>query len=90
MTGAIACTPKQHEIMDLVLRAADAGELLDIAELKERLSYGPDVTKQALQCSIRFLEKHGMLARDYERRRGARRMVLQPTGLAYSTFRGSV
>jgi hypothetical protein len=82
-------TDKQIEIMKLVLRAADSGFFLDIGELQVTLSYGKDVTKQALQCSIRFLERHRMLARDYEVRRGRRRMILKPTPSAYLTYRGS-
>ena len=82
-------TEKQHEIMTLVLKSTDAGSFLDIGELQAALSYGSEVTKQALQCSIRFLEGHRMLVRGYEVRRGRRRMILKPTPAAYVAFRNS-
>jgi hypothetical protein len=83
-------TDKQHEIMTLVLKSAEEGAFLDIDGLKDRLSYGSSVTKQALQCSIRFLEGHGVLVRDYETRRGRRRMVLRPTPAGYTAYRLAV
>lgn len=83
----ITQTDKQAEIMGLVLKAADGGEILDIDQLKERLSYGAGCTKQAIQCSIRFLEGHGMLVRGYEKRRRCRRMILRPTAEGYAFFR---
>ncbi|CAO3459737.1 hypothetical protein [Azospirillum argentinense] len=84
-------TDKQAEILRHVLAAADAGAFLDIHALKKRLSYGAAVTVQAVDCSLRFLERHGMLERFHApvAGRGAyKRVHVKPTPRAYTVFRG--
>ncbi|SER26290.1 hypothetical protein SAMN05216548_11418 [Faunimonas pinastri] len=81
--GEFNRTPKQEEIMTLVLTAAHAGEHLSLAELKEKLSYGAEVTKQAVQCSIRFLVKWNMVEKEYR----SGKLFIKPTLLAYKHFR---
>jgi hypothetical protein len=85
--STLAATPKQQEIMRHVLSAADAGSFLTIRQLKERLSYGPGVSLQALQSSVRFLEKHGMIVREYQLLDSRKQVVLKPSALSYSVFR---
>lgn len=84
MSGSFAGTPKQLEIMDIVLKTADQGRYVEFHELRSRLSYGAEVTKQAIQCSIRFLEKHGYLSREYDK---SRKLYLKPTLLSYQILR---
>jgi hypothetical protein len=86
MLETFAGTDKQNEIMGKVLAAADAGTDIEFWELKNALSYGSDVTKQALQCSIRYLARHGLVARKYGHRR---KLFLAPTMLAYQVFRSN-
>lgn len=74
-------TKRQDEIMKLVMGASLTGKWLDIDQLLSKL--GVSITKQALQCSIRFLEAKGLVARSYETRRERRRMVIAPTSVAY-------
>lgn len=70
-------TKKQTAIIKLILTSYSRGEDLDIDQLKTAL--GNNTTKQALQCSIRFLEKKDIILRTYECRRFRLRLVLQPT-----------
>ncbi|KAA5604421.1 hypothetical protein F1188_16310 [Roseospira marina] len=83
----LALTPKQREIMKCVLEATDAGEVLTIRGLKEKMSYGPDVTLQAIQSSIRYLEQHGVLVRSYEKIFSRRQVIVKPTLSGYRIFR---
>ncbi|MCP1540072.1 hypothetical protein [Methylorubrum extorquens] len=84
MPETFAGTDKQHEIMGLVLAAADAGSDIAFHDLKASLSYGPAVTPQALQFSIRYLEQHGFLSRKYGEKR---KLYIAPTLKAYREFR---
>lgn len=84
MSKRFAATPKQQEIVTLVLQAADRGEDAEFHELRAALSYGPDVSPQALQFSIRYLEQHGFLSRKYGEKR---KCLISPTLLAYQVFR---
>ena len=70
-------TRRQRDIMSLIVKGYSAGALLDIDELMDLLANG--VSKQATQCSIRFLEKRGVVKRTYHIRRNKRRMVIEPT-----------
>lgn len=79
-------TDKQHEIMGLVFAAADGGRDIEFWELKDSLSYGAGITKQALQFSIRYLEQHGMVARKYGPRR---KLFIAPTLLSYQMLRSN-
>lgn len=75
---------KQREILRLVVEATSKGEEITMAQLKEQLSYGKKVSRQAVQCSVKFLEKHGYLAK---RCRGPQSTLLMPTELAMARFR---
>lgn len=78
-------TQKQWAIMNTVFKGADDGGFLTIDELRDRLTHKP--SKQAIQCSIRFLEGHGFLERDYDTRAKRRRMVIKPTIYAFRVLR---
>lgn len=86
MPETYAHTDKQREIMDLVFAAADAGRDIEFWEMKGALSYGPSVTKQAIQSSIRYLELHGLVARKHGPRR---KVYIAPTMKAYQTLRSN-
>lgn len=78
-------TPKQHELMEAVLSAADRGEFLTIIGLKDAVSYGPEVTYQAILCSVGFLKKAGMIVLE----RSGRFKIIKPTAEAYANFRSA-
>lgn len=78
-------TGKQWAIMLAVFKGADDGGFLTIDQLMVKLPHKP--TKQAIQCSIRFLEKHQLLERFYDRRDGQRRMIIRPTVYAFKVLR---
>lgn len=87
-------TIKQTQIMTVVLAGNDNEEGVtiswcDMQELIERLPY--TVTRDALQFSLRYLEKKGLLDRKHsaELRRHRRRTLYVPTNLAFDMFRGS-
>jgi hypothetical protein len=75
-------TDKQYRILSVVVHGNgkdEEGKFIpcDIDELLERLTY--ETTKQSMQFSIRALEARRLVSREYEKRRGARRMLLVPT-----------
>ena len=78
-------TARQREIMALVMTGAGGGDWLDISQLQEAL--GGTKSLQALQCSIRFLAAHLMLMKEYQTRRGRKRLVLVPTAAGFARFR---
>ena len=82
--GLFAGTPKQREILNVILKAADEGTFLTARQLKERLSYGAQVGHTAIYCSLNFLEKHGMITKE-RGYRGA--IVLKPTLKTYQVMR---
>ena len=84
MSEGFQDSPKQRELMGLVLAAAGAGAFVTQQELHARVSYGPEVSIQAIQCSMRFLERHGMV----DRRRQGRERIYVPTVAAYHRYRG--
>lgn len=61
------CSEKQTEIMRCIVEAEKAGNPLSPTKLKATLSYGAGVSIQAIQSSIRYLEKHGLLRREFHR-----------------------
>lgn len=85
MSEGFQDSPKQREIMRLILEAADRGAFITLRDLHASLTYGPEVSVQAIQCSARFLERHGML----ERARQGRERIYKPTMKAYTRYRGS-
>ncbi|WP_374335506.1 hypothetical protein [Methyloversatilis sp.] len=75
-------TDKQYRILAVVCDGNgknENGEFVpcDIDELLDRLSYR--TTKQSMQFSVRALEARKLIVREYEKRRGARRVLLIPT-----------
>lgn len=76
-------TKKQRELMRLIVTGNTDGNnrwvsWLDLEQLHDRLSY--HCTRQAVSCSIRFLEEKGLVVRGTtEKRRGAHRVLLVPT-----------
>ena len=84
MAETFAGTDKQREIMSLVFAAADGGRDIEFWELKGALSYGPDVSKQAIQFSLRYLEQHGLIARKYG---VGRKLFIAPTMRAFQMLR---
>ena len=66
-------TDRQNEIINLVGKG-ESGNYIDIDKLMVLLMNTP--SKQAVQCSIRILERKGLLTRSYVIRRGRKRMVL--------------
>jgi hypothetical protein len=81
--GEFAQNDKQTEIMKLVMDTArDTGDFIELHELKGKLSYGPDVSKQAILCSLKFLEKHGLIAREHRKRK----LYIKPTLEAFKVF----
>jgi DNA-binding MarR family transcriptional regulator len=75
-------TKKQWQILSVLCTGNGkdaAGQFIpaDIDELLERLTY--ETSKQSMQFSIRALVKSGFITKDYEKRRGARRVILTPT-----------
>lgn len=82
----IRMTAKQKEIMFHILAAADRGYAISMPQLRAELSYGADVTKQAVLCSLRQLEGAGMIVKEYGR--GNKPMKIKPTALAYAVFKG--
>lgn len=80
-------TRQQREIMALILGAADKGYAISMPQLRADLSYGGEVTKQAVLSSLRYLEARGMLTKEYGR--GNKPMTMKPTALAYVTFRAA-
>ena len=77
-------TPKQREIMRHICGATSRGEELTMMELHGKLSYGKTASRQSVQCSINFLQKHGFLVKKH---RGSKSMLLMPTELAMRRFR---
>lgn len=76
-------TPAQREIMEIVFKAHDAGEELSFNDLRDRLSDGRTLTRQAITCRLGFLTKAGLIIR----KRKGWDTVIQPTLLAYQLLR---
>jgi hypothetical protein len=70
--------------MALIIDAYKRDEFLDIDQLISAL--GSSATKQAAQCSLRILERKGVILRSYGVRRFKRRMILEPTSSGLVEF----
>lgn len=79
-------TDKQMAIMNAIFRGNDDGSFLDIDQLMVKV--GHTAKKQSMQCSLKFLERHGLVERELVKRRSARRRVVKPTPKAYLVLRG--
>lgn len=75
---------KQTEIMGLVVTANADGVPISLPQLQAKLSYGASVKRQAILCSIKILERHGMLTRENSK---SKSMRLIPTDLAAMYFK---
>jgi hypothetical protein len=83
---AFTLTEKQKQITNLVITGNPDGSFCDLDEIRERLSYTP--SKEALQFSIRYLVRKGVIEkRPLESRRGQKRRVIAPSPLAYRLLR---
>lgn len=85
-------TTKQIEILRLVLEATDNSNIIALIDLHKRLSYGPAVSKQAILCSIRILEEHGLVQRVYGAKHSpvhtrGQRQYIRPTMKTYQLLR---
>lgn len=79
-------TIRMMMILELVMKRNEDGSLKDLDQLINEVDY--DVTKQAIQHTIRFLIQKRMMSKaGTERRRGRRRVVYRATELAYKTLR---
>ena len=79
-------TDRQMEIMGYIIDTGTSrGSWLDIDELMQLLARVN--SKQSVQCSIRYLEQHGLLKREYAYRRARRRMILVPTAAGFAGYR---
>lgn len=76
-------TQKQHEMMEIILSAADKGEFLSCRSLYRRVSYKDAASYQAILCSIKYLERAGMIRPE----KSGRVKLLKPTSEAYAHFR---
>lgn len=81
-------TAKQRCIMNVIMRGNtnDNGVTIswcDISELRERIPYGS--SREAVLCSIKFLEKKGLLEVRPRAviRNGRRKTLFIPTNLAF-------
>lgn len=85
MTPYEFLTNKQYKILTVLCHGNgkdDNGVLIpcDLDQLLERVAY--DTTKASMQFSIRALIKRGMIKKDTEARRGAKRVIYIPTRVA--------
>lgn len=84
-------TDKQSEILRLVFSEYDAGRTPSFEEIKQGLSYGPGISKQAMSCSLKILERWGAVELVYGDSHGAYkpglRCYVRPTPVSYRRFR---
>ena len=81
-----ALSPKQKEIMSVVMKCNSDGSFLDLDQILDTLAYV--TTKASLQFSLRALIGRGLIAKaPREKRRGQQRAVIAPTELAYKRLR---
>lgn len=85
MTQYEFLTNKQYKILTVLCHGNgkdEEGKLIpcDLDQLLERVAY--ETTKASMQFSIRALIKRGMLKKDTEARRGAKRVIYIPTRAA--------
>jgi predicted transcriptional regulator len=75
-TSQFQGTKKQMEILKLIVEGTEDGAI-DMDQLRERLSYKP--TRQAVNCSVKFLEEYGLVIRAKQLRRGRKHVIFNPT-----------
>lgn len=80
-------TRKQINILETIMKGAENGDFIDMDQLLEKVSY--ETSKQSMQCSIRVLERRGLVERKpLELRRGRMRAVFALTPQALQRFDG--
>lgn len=78
-------THKQLDILRTIMKGAENGDLIDMDQLLEKISY--KTSKQSMQCSIRVLESRGLIERKpLELRRGRMRAVFALTPQTQKRF----
>ncbi len=78
-------TRKQVAILDVIMRGAEDGGLIDMDTLLEKLPY--ETTKDSMQFSIRYLIRRGLVEkRPRELRRGRRRITYALTVEALKSY----
>lgn len=84
-------TDKQREILRIVFLFMDSGRVISFEDLKASLSYGRRVSKQAISCSLKFLQKRGAVELVYGAAHGpyqsGMKVFIKPTPEAYRRFR---
>lgn len=76
-------------ILELIMARNPDGSLKDLDQLIEEVDY--DVTKQAIQHTLRFLARKKMIEKaGLEKRRGRLRRIYRATELSYKTLRHGV
>lgn len=83
--GQFANSEKQQEIMKHIVEAASRGEVMTVDDLRAKLSYAGTCTRQAVLCSLKFLEKHGYILK--QRTGSNKPMLIKPTTLGFATFK---
>lgn len=82
-------TDKQYRIMSVIVHGDGIDESgqripVDMSRLLDLLSYR--TTRDSMQFSIRALVKNGLIGKDTDLRRGARRVIYKPTKLGLQLF----
>ena len=82
-------TDKQYRIMSVIIHGDGCDEdgkriPVDMSRLLDLLSYR--TSRDSMQFSIRALVKNGLVMKDSDLRRGARRVIYQPTKLGLQLF----
>lgn len=73
-------------ILELVMQRNGDGSLKDLDQIIEEVDY--EVTKQAIQHTVRYLIQRRMMVKaGTEKRRGRRRITYRATDLAYRVLR---
>lgn len=80
-------TAKQREIMEKIFDAHEKGEKITITDLYLSLSYAHTCSRQAVTCSVEFLEKKWGLIKKSERHGNFR--YLEPTERAFRQLRNA-
>ena len=80
-------TKIQRNLLSYITKGNTYGKWYDMSELFEQLKL--PITKQALQCSVRFLEKKNLILKTYEVRRGKLRVIIEPKPEAFKVVRGA-
>lgn len=82
----MSLTPKQRQIMTVLIKANPDGSFLDVDQLLENLPY--KTSKASIHFSIRALEKKGLMCKmKKETRRSRVRAIVAPTTDGFNAMR---